>query len=254
MKGKREMYAELKEALKDIAVENGLLESEVNITAKILTPEEAIGKTERKDFPLLQGKESLIQADFKNALGQAFTDIPRTFRGKLEKILELRLTDNAERALIIATLNALMRYVGIINDTVHCKDKEPELCAKEMVRIIIDKYSSDVRIGIVGFQPAIIDNFSRRLSAENLNVTDLDIDNINKIKYGVSIWDGGEMTEKLFETCDVVLATGSTIINDSLSQLISLSDKYQKPLYLYGTTIAGASKILNLERLCFQSS
>lgn len=248
------MYEELKKALNDIAVENGLMESEVNITAKILTPEEAIGNTERKDFPLLQGKESLIQADFKKALGQAFTDVPKTFRGKLKEILKLRLTDNGERALFVATLNALMRYVDIVNGTIHCKDKEPELCAEEMVRAVIDKYSSDVRIGIVGFQPAIIDNFSSRLSAENLKVTDLDRDNINRIKYGVSIWDGKEMTEELFKTCDVILATGSTIVNDSLSQLISLSDKYQKPLYLYGTTIAGAGRILNLKRLCFQSS
>jgi len=248
------MYTELKKALNDIAAEKDLMESEVNITAKILTPEEAIGKTERKDFPLLQGKESLIQADFKKALGQAFTDTPRSFRGKLKEILKLRLTDNGERALFVATLNALMRYVGMVNGTIHCKNKEPELCAKEIARAVIDKYSPDVRIGIVGFQPAIIDNFSTRLSAENLNVTDLDIDNINKIKYGVFIWDGKEMTEELFKTCDVILATGSTIVNDSLSQLISLSDKYQKPLYLYGTTIAGASKLLNLKRLCFRSS
>jgi uncharacterized protein (DUF4213/DUF364 family) len=248
------MYTELKKALNDIAAKKGLMESEVNITAKILTPEEAIGKTERKDFPLLKGKESLIQADFKKALGQAFTDVPRSFRGKLKEILKLKLTDNGERALFVATLNALMRYVGIINGTIHCKDKEPELCAGEIVRAIMDKYSSDVRIGIIGFQPAIIDNFSNRLSAENLKVTDLDIDNINRMKYGVSIWDGKEMTEEIFKASDVILATGSTIVNGSLPQLISLSDKYQKPLYLYGTTIAGASMILNLKRLCFQSS
>jgi len=36
--------------------------------------------------------------------------------------------------------------------------------------------------------------------------------------------------------------------------MISLSEEYQKPLYHYGTTVAGASKILNLERLCFQAS
>ena len=92
------------------------------------------------------------------------------------------------------------------------------------------------------------------LKANHHDVEILNWHNINKIKYGVSIWDGGEMTEELFKTCDVILATGSTIINDSLSQLISLSDQYQKPLYLYGTTIAGASRLLNLKRLCFQSS
>ena len=68
------MYEKLKTALVDLSKETGLLESEVNITAKILTPDEAIGETERKDYPLLQGKEYLMQADFKGALGQAFTD------------------------------------------------------------------------------------------------------------------------------------------------------------------------------------
>ena len=248
------MYTKLKTALIDLAEEHGLLESEVNITAKILTPQEAIGETERKDFPLLQGKEFLIQADFKNALGQAFTDAPSNFKGKLKKIFELKLTDNNDRALFIATLNAVMRYVGAADKTIHCKNKEPELCAEDIVRTIIDKYTADINIGIVGFQPAIIDNFSKRLPAQNVKVTDLDKDNINKIKYGVLIWDGREMVRELFKTSDVILATGSTVVNDSLSLLISLSEEYRKPLYLYGTTVAGTGKILNLERLCFQSS
>ncbi len=248
------MYTKLKTALIDLAEKNGLLESEINITAKILTSEEAIGKTERKDFPLLQGKEFLIQADFKNAQGQAFTDAPANFKGKLNKILELELTENRNRALFIATLNAVMRYVGAADKTIHCKNKEPELCAEEIVRTIIDRYSADIKIGIIGFQPAIIDNFSKNLPIQNLKVIDLDKDNINKKKYGVLIWDGRKMAEELFKISDVILATGSSVVNDSLSQLISLAEKYQKPLYLYGTTIAGVGKILNLQRLCFQSS
>lgn len=248
------MYTKLKTALVDLAEKNGLLESEINITAKILTPEEAIGETERKDFPLLRGKEFLMQADFQNALGQAFTNAPSNFRGKLKKILELELKDNSDRALFIATINAVMRYVGAADKTVHCKNKEPELCAGEIVRTIIDKYSADIKIGIVGFQPAIIDNFSKNLTAQNVKVTDLDKGNINKIKYGVLIWDGRKMAAELFKTCDVILATGSTVVNDSLSHLISLSEEYRKPLYLYGTTVAGAGKILNMERLCFQAS
>ena len=248
------MYTKLKTALIDLAEKNGLLESEINITAKILTSEEAIGKTERKDFPLLQGKEFLIQAEFKNAQGQAFTDAPGNFKGKLKKILELELTDNSNRALFIATLNAVMRYAGAADKTIHCKNKEPELCAGEIVRTIIDKYSADIKIGIVGFQPAIIDNFSKNLPVQNLKVIDLDKDNINKKKYGVLIWDGRKMAEELFKISDVILATGSTVVNDSLSQLISLAEKYHKPLYLYGTTVAGVGKILNLKRLCFQSS
>ncbi|MBL0699266.1 MAG: hypothetical protein JJV92_00090 [Desulfosarcina sp.] len=248
------MYTKLKTALIDLAEKNNLLESEINITAKILTPEEAIGETERKDFPLLQGKEFLMQADFKNALGQAFTDAPSNFKGKLKKILELKLTDNSDRALFVATLNAVMRYLGAAEKTIHCKNEEPELCAREIVSIIIDKYGADIKIGIVGFQPAIIDNCAKSLTAQNVKVIDLDKNNINKKKYGVLIWDGKKMAGELFKRSDVILATGSTIVNDSLSHLSALAKEYQKPLYLYGTTVAGAAKILNLERLCFKSS
>ncbi len=248
------MYAKLKTALIDLAKENDLLESEINITAKILTPEEAIGKTERKDFPLLQGKEFLMEANFKNALGQAFTDAPSNFKGKLKKIFELELKNNSDRALFIATLNAVTRYVDAAEKTIHCKNEGPELCAGEIVKTIIDKYNADIKVGIVGFQPAIIDNFSKNLPAQNLKVIDLDKENINKKKYGLLIWDGRKMVEELFKISDVILATGSTIVNDSLSHLIFLSNKYQKPLYFYGTTVAGTAKILNLKRLCFQAS
>ena len=252
--GEKRMYEKLKKTLIDLAEENGLLESEVKITAKILTPKEAIGETERKDFPLLQGKEFLMQADFKNALGQAFTDAPKNFKGRIKEILEIDLTDKSDRALFIATLNAVMRYLGAVDKTIHCKNKEPELCAKEIAKTIIDKYGADIKVGIIGFQPAIIDNFAKNLTAQNVNVTDLDKDNINQKKYGVLIQDGEKMTEELFKTCDVILATGSTVVNNSLSDLISLAKEYQKPLYVYGTTVAGAGRILNLERLCFQSS
>jgi len=248
------MYEKLKNALTDLAEKNGLMESKVNITAKILTPKEAIGETERKDFPLLQGKEFLMEADFKNALGQAFTDAPSNFKGKLKKILELKLTDNSDRALFIATLNAVMRYVDAADKTIHCKNEGPELCAMEIVKTIIDKYGTDIKIGIVGFQPAIIDNFAKSLNAQNITVIDLDKNNINEIKYGVLIQDGEKMKDELFKISDIILATGSTVVNGSLSDLISMAWEYQKPLYLYGTTVAGAAKILNLERLCFQSS
>lgn len=248
------MYIKLKTALIDLAEKNAFLESEINITAKILKPKEAIGETERKDFPLLQGKEFLMQADFKNSLGQAFTDAPCNFKGKLKKILELELKDNGERALFIAALNSVMRYFGAAEKTIHCKNEEPELCAKEITKTMIDKYGADIRVGIVGFQPAIIDNFAKNLTAENIHVTDLDKDNIYKEKYGVLIKDGEKMTEALFKTCDVILATGSTLVNDSMSDLILLADEHHKPLYFYGTTVAGAGKILNLKRLCFQSS
>ncbi|GAI33155.1 unnamed protein product, partial [marine sediment metagenome] len=56
-------------------------------TARTLTPQEVIGKPERDDFPLLKGKEVMLQADFKGSLGQAFTDMPGNYSGSLREIL-----------------------------------------------------------------------------------------------------------------------------------------------------------------------
>ncbi|QTA79591.1 Putative heavy-metal chelation domain-containing protein [Desulfonema limicola] len=248
------MYSKLKSAFIELSEQGRLLEKEVNITAKQLSPREAIGETLRKDFPLLHGKESLMQADFKGALGQAFTDMPGNFNGKIKEILDLELSNNGERALFIATLNAVMRYMNRVDKTIHCKNEAPELCANEIVKNIINKYGSDITLGIIGFQPAIIDNFSKNLLPENIRVTDLDNDNIGKEKYGVIVWDGRKMEKEIFKTCDVLLATGSTIVNNTLEQLTVNAEKYKKPLYFYGTTVAGPAAVLNLERLCFQAS
>ena len=248
------MYTKLKTALIDLARENMLMESNINIVAKILSPEEAIGKTVRQDFPLLQGKESLIQADFNGASGQAFTDAPKNFSGKIKDILDLKLTDNSNRALFIATLNAMMRSLGRVDRTIHCKNEEPELCAQEIARTVINRYGTDIKVGIVGFQPAIIDNFCKRLPIQNIKVTDLDKDNINKIKYGLLIWDGSEKVEELFKACDIILATSSTVVNSTMPRLISLSERYHRPIYFYGITGAGPAELLGLKRLCFRSS
>ena len=174
------MYDLLKSAFMELARKSGLLESEVNIIARQLTAREAIGETERKDFPLLHGKESLMQAEFKGAFGQAFTDMPQNFKGKIRDILDIELFNNADRALFISTLNAVMRYLDKTNKTIHCKNNEPELCAKEIVNTIINTYGNNINIGIIGFQPAIIDNFSKVIYSEKIRVNDLDKDNIIK--------------------------------------------------------------------------
>ncbi|BBO81892.1 membrane protein [Desulfosarcina ovata subsp. sediminis] len=248
------MFNQLKSSFIEIAHESGLMETEVNITARQLTPREAIGETERKDFPLLQGKESLMQAEFKGAIGQAFTDIPMNFKGKIKDIVEIKLSNNGERALFISALNAVMRHLEKADKTIHCKNKEPEMCAKEMAKSVINKYGIKSNIGIIGFQPAIIDNFSKIVSPGKVKVTDLDKDNIGKKKYGISIWDGKTMEEEIFKTSDVLLATGSTIVNNSLEKLTIYAEKHNKPIYFYGTTIAGPAIILNLKRLCFNAS
>lgn len=50
------------------------LDEPVSVIARPLTAEEAIGRPEHDDYPLLKGKERMMEARFKGAAGQAYTD------------------------------------------------------------------------------------------------------------------------------------------------------------------------------------
>ncbi|WP_236887593.1 hypothetical protein [Metaclostridioides mangenotii] len=61
--------------------------------------------------------------------------------------------------------------------------------------------------------------------------------------------DGIKDYKDVVEWADVIICTGSTLCNHSIVNFLFL----EKPVYFYGTTIAGASEILGLDRLCFCS-
>ena len=59
----------------------------VDVTCRALTPEEAIGSnTKRMDFPILTGKDVMIQAEYRGFKGQAFTDAPVAYHGRLKDV------------------------------------------------------------------------------------------------------------------------------------------------------------------------
>ena len=72
-------------------------------------------------------------------------------------------------------------------------------------------------------------------------------------KNGIFIEDGYENSNYLYDKVDVILSTGSTIVNGSIVDIIDRAKIYNKDLYFYGTTIAGASLLLGLNRLCFKA-
>ena len=57
------------------------------VRARVLTEEEAIGNPEADDFYLQGGKERLMQAEFFDAGGQAFTNRFGNFESSLEDVL-----------------------------------------------------------------------------------------------------------------------------------------------------------------------
>ena len=83
------------------------LKSEVVVT-RSLNPKEAIGDPKRDDFPIQRGKEHLMQASFKGALGQAYSSDASDFHGNLEDVLALPMQSIFERAVLVASMNAVL--------------------------------------------------------------------------------------------------------------------------------------------------
>ncbi len=238
-----EFYNSIKAKLNEVITYNNLTDEEIKITTRVLKPVEAIGETERKDYPLLKGKEFLINAELKGSIGQAFTDEPTDYSGSLRDVISLELDSNRNKAIFIASLNAVFRHLNMTDKTIHCKNEQPEICAKKIKEHIKEKYG-DVKIALIGFQPAILDNIRTEFQ---VRVLDLDADNIGKEKYGVVVEDGSVAFEEVIEWADLVLSTGSTVGNGTIVNFLNLD----KPVLFFGTTIAAVAQIKGLNRVCF---
>lgn len=227
---------------------HNLLKENIKVKMSPLKPSEVIGYPKRDDYPLLQGKEVMIEADFKGYKGQAFTDEPFDFEGKLYQIVNLKFQNNRERAILIATLNAVLRYLGNINDTVHCKNEEPEECAKLLTEKIFNEFGN-VKITLVGLQPSFAHELIKKFGISKINILDLNPQNIGKNFEGVVVQDSKINGINLIKNSDLTIATGSTIVNDTIDTIIENSNN----IIFYGVTISGASKLLNLKRLCLKA-
>lgn len=244
---KQELMQRLKTEFQSLITQYHLSTKEINITAKSLSPEEAIGNTTRKDFPILTGQEVMLQAEYQGSFGQAFTDAPSEFKGTLTDILNLDLMENPyDSGLFIASLNAVMAKLGLIEHTVHCRCDEPELCSLDFVHYVDENYKGK-KIALVGYQPSILDALSKICE---LRVLDLSPNNVNQIRYGIKIENGiTDYNEVVLEWADVILCTGSTLCNGTIVNFIDID----KEVLFFGITVAGAAKILGLNRLCPKS-
>ena len=234
------MYAQLARQTRDLAEKHRLLDQKIVIQARGLSVQEAIGDPEGDDFPLQKGKETLMQADFGQALGQAFTDRYGNYEGTLDEILHMDLDNNYRRALFVATLNALLRYLGLVEKTIHCRDQDPASCAKELSRFIREQYGQ-VRIGQVGFQPRMVEELGEFF---DYRILDLDPDNIASVRYGIQV-EGPEATDEVLDWSELLLVTGTTLVNGTIDQFLG-----HKPVLFYGTTIAGAAYLMGWDRFC----
>jgi uncharacterized protein (DUF4213/DUF364 family) len=221
----------------------------VSVLTKPLTPEEAIGNPGRRDFPITIGKERVIEAEVAGVKAHAFTDSPGEFVGTLREVMDFPLRSNRERAIFIATLNSILKSLGMIRDTLHCRDDEPEKCAGEIASTLLQRYGQG-KIGLIGMNPAIAEALAKTFGPENVLITDLNPGNINAVKFGVNVWDGRSQTEQLVLSSDVVLITGTTLVNGTFDGIWKTLQDPERQYFIYGVTGAGVCELMGLNRLC----
>lgn len=120
-----DLFDTMRYQLRKLIDENSWHDARVRVNVKTLTAEEAIGNPEHDDYPLVKGRERMMEADFEGAKGQAFTDRFGNFDGTMGVVTDLPLDNSFQRAVFIATVNAAMRRLGLCERTVHCRDSPP---------------------------------------------------------------------------------------------------------------------------------
>ena len=240
---------EAKTRFRLIVNEQGLDSKEVKVSVKTLKPEEAIGKPARRDYPIVEGKERVIEVEVMGAKAQAFTDSPKEFAGTIGDVLSLSLSSNGERAIFIGTLNAVLKHLGRIEATLHCKDEEPAKCAAELAAYMHCTYGQ-IKVGLIGLNPAIAESLVNSFGPESVRITDLNNDNIGKKKFNVEIWDGKTQTEALVKFSDLVIFTGTTLVNNTFDTIYRLINAYKRKYYVFGVTASGINELLGLQSVC----
>lgn len=249
LQGERRFLEEARAKFIELVKGNGLGSADVSVKVKQLSPREAIGEPKRQDYPITLGKERVIEAEVLGARAHVFTDSPTQFTSRLSDVLEMDITNNSSRAIFIAVMNATLRYLGIVNATVHCRDEEPEACGQETATLIGGM--PGVRsVGLVGLNPAIARGLVDVFGPQGVRITDLNPDNIDSLKFDVEIWDGKTRTEELVRLSDLLLVTGTTIVNGTFDAIEDLTRQYGRILIVFGVTAAGISSLCGLTRLC----
>jgi hypothetical protein len=231
---------EYRRKVRDLLEERGLSSGEVLVSAAALAPREAMGDPCRDDFPILKGKEVMIQARFRESLGQAFTSEPGHYAGSLHNLWNIPLDRDFNRALVVAVTNAALRHLGLVSGTLHCRDDGPQECASRLVDHVTARFG-DCRVALIGLQPALLEALAGRLP---VRVTDRDPHNVGEYRHAGQV-ESGNGNPEVIEWADVVLATGTSLVNGTIDLL-----RTGKPTLFYGVTVAGAATLMNLERYC----
>jgi len=196
----------------------------------------------KDEYALLRGKEILLTCRYCGGIGQVFTIAPRNYRGRLKSVLELDLGHVRNNSIFHATMNAVLKYLGLIDKTEHCAGEEPKLCGYLLSRKLLSDYGQTVKVLHVGYQPGHIEVLARFLH-DNLIVTDLADQLIWQKRHGRLIVDG-VLNKYLIAQVDVILVTASSIVNNTAWEIIDQARILGKKVIVYGISASAAVYLL----------
>jgi len=240
-------------AFAEVIEARGLSDASIDVTTRTLTTEEAIGEPIYDDLPILRGKEVMIEAEFRGARGHAFTSSPSSWSGSLRELLAMPVETNRQRALLSAAMNAVLRSLGLVQCTVHCLSQDITRCGKQ-IAVDLHHEFGPIPVGVIGYQPGLVAGLVEEFSPDRVRVTDLLEENLARRAHGVEIWDGLTRTEDLVRVSRLILATGSTAANNTLDDILALTEEAGVPLILFGVTAAAVCYLCGLRRICLLAS
>ena len=249
LRSESSVLSRTKEAFRTLAEQAGLLDIRVSVVATPLTQEEAIGTPGRRDYPILMGNERVVESRVRDSRGHAFTDSAREFLGSVGDVLALDLDTNQHRAIYVATLNAVFAHLGRAEATVHCRNDEPEECARLIATRLFERYGA-VDVGLIGLNPAIAERLVEVFGRDHVRITDLNPSNIGQTRFGVDVQDGFTTASDLIDASHVVLLTGTTLVNGTFDTIFQQCRKQGRSCIVYGVTAAAMSTLVPFERMC----
>ena len=243
------VLTETRDTLKQVCRKEGMTLSSP-VTVRRLAVAAAVGEKAGDGFVPSHGKEVVIEATLNGARGQAFTDQPSDWTGTLEEVFALSLDDVGNRAIVVAVLNALAGRLGLASHLIHCRQEDPMRCGPELVAEVKRRFPEVGKVLLVGLQPALFASLVDEMGTDGVRVVDLDPDNINQVTRGVRIGDGSADISGDVAWCELMLVTGSSIVNGTLDELLLMSHDASKPVVFFGNTIAAVAAVADLERIC----
>ena len=176
---------------------------------------------------------------------------PAEAAGSLRELVELDLGDSRRRALFVSALNATLRRLGRAAGTIHCRDDDPETCGPQIAAQVADQARGRPRtVGLVGLNPALAESLVRAFGAHAVRIVDRNPDQIGQKRFGVIIGDGDRDMASLIDAADLVLLTGTTLVNGTFDAIWSAIQAAGKRGIVYGVTAAGVAALLGIERMC----